>query len=368
MLDYLIVGSGLFGSIFAHEFFKNGYKVLVIDKRTHVGGNVFTESIDGINVHKYGAHIFHTNDKGIWDYVNKFADFNSYRHKVFAHYKNQIFSFPINLMTFNQIWGITQPENARKKFEELRVNIGKPKNLEEWAHSQIGQELYEIFVKGYTKKQWGRDPRFLPSSILKRIPIRDNFNDFYFDDLYQGIPVGGYTQLINNLLEGIEVRLNVDYIKNRDEFKSIAKNIVYTGAIDEFFDYEYGELEYRSVNFVHKHLETSDFQGTSVVNYTDSEIPFTRILEHKHFEFGKQNSTVITEEYPLEWRKGIEPYYPINDEKNNKIYKMYVEKAKKVSPNVIFGGRLAEYRYYDMHQVVGSALSKVKTVLNSNTL
>ena len=362
-LDFLIIGSGLFGSVFAREMTDAGHKCLIVDRRSHLGGNVYTENNAGINVHKYGAHIFHTNDKEIWDYVNRFATFNNYRHKVFVNHSNRLFSFPINLMTLSQLWGIQTPIHAQERLAQLSYPISNPHNLEEWILSQVGVELYEIFVKGYTIKQWGRDPKNLPASIIRRIPIRTALNDFYFDDKYQGIPEGGYTKMVNNMLDGIDVRLGIDYLANRDELNDVAKNIIFTGAIDEFFNYEFGELEYRSVNFIHKHLELSDFQGTSVVNYTEASVPFTRILEHKHFEFGKQNSTVITEEYPLEWRRGIEPYYPLSDERNNSLYKKYKEKASLEFPNVIFGGRLAEYRYYDMHQVVGSALSKAKSFL-----
>ncbi len=363
MFDYLIVGAGLFGSVFAREMTNNGFKCLVIDRRNHIGGNVYTENIEGINVHKYGAHIFHTNDKEIWDYVNRFAKFNNYRHKVFVKNRNQLFSFPINLMTLTQLWGIITPEAAANKLAKLCKPLDQPKNLEEWILSQVGEELYELFVKEYTQKQWGRDPKSLPASIIRRIPIRTNLNDFYFDDRYQGIPEGGYTELIRNLLKGIDVRLEVDYIQNKSELNQLANHTVFTGAIDEYFDYEYGILEYRSIEFVHKHLGISDFQGTSVINYTDRATPFTRILEHKHFEFGKQLNTIVSEEYSVEWKKGMEPYYPINDERNSKMYDEYKNKAAKLCPNVIWGGRLAEYKYYDMHQVVGSALSRVKKIL-----
>jgi UDP-galactopyranose mutase len=364
MFDFLIVGSGLFGSVFAREMTDRGFRCLILERRLHLGGNVFTENVEGINIHKYGAHIFHTNDTEIWNYVNRFAKFNNYRHKVFVRHSSNLLSFPINLMTLNQLWGIKTPVEAERKLRSVSKQISQPANLEEWILSQVGEELYELFVKGYTQKQWGRDPKLLPTSIIRRIPIRTELNDFYFDDKYQGIPEGGYTRMIEQMLHGIEVRLGVDYLKNRFELDQLARNIVFTGPIDEFFDYEFGELEYRSVQFIHKHLDISDYQGTSVVNYTESKVPFTRILEHKHFEFGKQNTTVITEEYPLEWQRGIEPYYPINDEKNKNIFKIYSDKADIEYPNVIFGGRLAEYRYYDMHQVVASALSKSKLVLN----
>jgi UDP-galactopyranose mutase len=361
-IDYVIVGSGLFGSVFARQMTDAGYKCLVIDKRNHIGGNVFTENIEGINVHKYGAHIFHTNDRNIWNYVNQFAEFNNYRHKVFVNNCDRIFSFPINLMTLAQIWNFRTPTEAIEYLNKQKATNKDSKNLEDWILSQIGTELYELFVKGYTKKQWGRDPKDLPSSIIKRIPIRTNFNDFYFDDDYQGIPIGGYTMMIENMLKGIEVKTGVDFFESRKFFEEISSNIVFTGKIDEFFDYRYGTLEYRSINFETSVYNQPDFQGTSVVNYTDANVPFTRILEHKHFEFGKQNSTVITKEYPSEWQVGKEAYYPINDDRNNSIYLKYKNLAKDF-PNYIFGGRLAEYRYYDMHQVIASALTKCNKII-----
>jgi UDP-galactopyranose mutase len=360
--DYLIVGCGLFGTVFARQMTDAGYKCLVIDKRAHVGGNVYTENIEGINVHKYGAHIFHTNDQEIWEYVNRFATFNNYRHKVFVNYCDKVFSFPINLMTLNQLWGTNSPEEAIGILEKKRIHHAAPANLEEWILSQVGQELYETFIKGYTQKQWGRDPKLLPASIIKRIPIRSSFSDFYFDDRFQGIPIGGYTALVENMLEGIEVRTGVDFFKHRAELESSAPNIVFSGKIDEFFDYKLGVLEYRSLDFDTSIIDRPDFQGTSVMNYTEEKIPFTRILEHKHFEFGKQDVTVITKEYPSEWQSGKEPYYPINDIKNNGLYKEYKNLADE-HPNYIFGGRLAEYKYYDMHQVVGSALAKSNSIL-----
>lgn len=360
--NYLIVGCGLFGSVFAREMTDKGYRCLVIDKRKHIGGNVYTEAVEGINIHKYGAHIFHTNDKGIWDYVNRFAEFNNYRHKVFVDYKSRIYSFPINLMTLTQLWGIRTPTEAIDELESRKVKNGVPSNLEEWILSQVGEELYEIFVKGYTSKQWGRNPTDLPSSIIKRIPIRTDLNDFYFDDLYQGIPVGGYTQMVDNMLAGIEVKLDVDYFKNRYELDALAENVVFTGNIDQFFDYRFGQLEYRSLEFETEVIDKPSFQGTSVVNYTQFDIPYTRILEHKYFEFAKSPVTVITREYPASWSVGKEPYYPICDETNNAKYNHYKKYAQQSCPNVIFGGRLAEYKYYDMHQVIGSALAKSKTI------
>jgi UDP-galactopyranose mutase len=361
--DYLIVGSGLFGSVFAREMTDRGLRCLVIDKRNHIGGNVYTENIEGINVHRYGAHIFHTNDRNIWDYVNRFAAFNNYRHKVFVNYHDKIYSFPINLMTLTQLWGINTPGEAVAELQKKQIQAPSAPNLEEWILSQVGQELYEIFVKGYTTKQWGRDPKLLPSSIIKRIPIRTDFNDFYFDDLYQGIPIGGYTALVQNMLEGIDVKLSTDYFKDKEELENLAERIVFTGHIDQFFDYKYGQLEYRSLEFQTELLETPSFQGTSVVNYTEQQIPYTRILEHKYFEFGRTPVTVITKEYPAAWTLGRESYYPVCDQANNEKFNQYKKYAQAVTPNVIFGGRLAEYKYYDMHQVVGSALAKSKSIL-----
>jgi UDP-galactopyranose mutase len=368
LFDYLIIGSGLFGAVFARQMTDHGFKCLVIEKRNHIGGNVFTQNVEGINIHKYGAHIFHTNDKFIWDYVNRFASFNNYRHKVLVSNRSRLFSFPINLMTLNQLWGITTPEEAKEKLRQLSHDLVNPKNLEEWALSQVGTELYELFIKGYTEKQWGRKPIELPASIIKRIPVRTNFNDFYFDDTYQGIPIGGYTKLVENLLMGIEVRLDVDYFKSKDEFDSISRKIVFTGALDEYFNYCFGALEYRSVQFEEAMIPQEDFQGISVVNYTDSSVPFTRILEHKHFEFTKSAITVVSKEFPLEWKKGIEPYYPVNDLKNAALYNQYKHLAEHQYPDVIFGGRLAEYKYYDMHQVIGSALAKSSKLININRL
>jgi UDP-galactopyranose mutase len=361
--DYLIVGSGLFGSVFAHEMTKVGKKCLIIEKRNHIAGNCHTENKDGINVHTYGPHIFHTNDKGIWEWVNQFTEFHNYKHTPKVNYKDKIYSFPINLMTLYQIWGVNTPEEAKQKLEEVRVKNDNPKNLEEWILSQVGHDIYEKFIKGYTQKQWNKDPKELPTSIIKRLPIRTNFDDNYFFDKYQGIPVGGYTQIFEKILEGIEVKTNIDYFENKEYWNSIADKIVFTGKIDEFFDYQFGELEYRTLRFDNKKIELEDYQGCSIVNYTDFNVPYTRITEHKHFENSKSDSTWITIEYPKDYEKGDVPYYPINDEKNNSIYEKYKELTKE--SNVIFGGRLSEYKYYDMHQIIGSALSKVKKELNN---
>jgi UDP-galactopyranose mutase len=362
LFDYLIIGSGLFGAVFARQMTDKGFKCLVLEKRGHLGGNIYTENIEGINVHKYGPHIFHTNDKDIWDYVNRFSTFNNYRHRVLVKNKDRLFSFPINLLTLYQLWGISSPAEADAKLKLIARQEKNMSNLEDWALSQVGPELYELFIKGYTEKQWGRSPIDLPASIIKRIPIRNTFNDFYFDDLYQGIPIGGYTKLVEKLLEGIEVKLNVDYLLNKDQFNDTFRNLVFTGAIDEFFEYYFGALEYRSIRFEETVIDQPDYQGISVVNFTESCVPFTRILEHKHFEFLESSTTVITKEFPLEWKKGIEPFYPVNDDRNNKLYNQYRDLAKNRFPNVIFGGRLAEYKYYDMHQVIASALSKSKGI------
>jgi UDP-galactopyranose mutase len=360
--DYLIVGSGLFGSVFAREATDKGKKCLVIEERDHIGGNCYTEQKDGINVHKYGPHIFHTDDKGIWNYVNQFSDFHNYRHSPRVNHEGKIYSFPINLLTLHQIWGTTTPQEAIDKIKSCAVPIKNPKNLEEWALSQVGEEIYNIFIKGYTTKQWGRDPKDLPVSIIKRIPIRLNFDDNYFFDRYQGIPVGGYTQMIQKILDGIEVRTGEDYFLNKDQWNSITDKVVFTGKIDRFFDYKFGDLEYRSLDFQTEMHEVSDYQGCSIVNYTESEIPHTRITEHKHFENSKSDVTWITKEFPKEYSRGDAPYYPINDEKNSRIYSLYKKEASGLE-NFIFGGRLAEYKYYDMHQVIASALSKSKKEL-----
>jgi len=362
--DYLIVGSGLFGSTFAHEMTKNGKKCLIIESRNHIGGNCYSEKKDNINIHNYGPHIFHTNDENIWKWINQFTDFHPYKHSPKVIFQNKIFSFPINLMTLNQIWGVNTPEEAELKLEEVKIKNESPKNLEEWILSQVGMEIYETFIKGYTTKQWDKNPKDLPSSIIKRLPIRTNFDDNYFFDKYQGIPVGGYTQIFEKMLDGIEVKLNINYFEDREYWNSIADNIVFTGKIDEFFDYKFGELEYRSLLFKNERINIKDFQGCSIINYTDINVLYTRITEHKHFENSDSSVTWITKEYPKTYTKNDVPYYPIGDEKNIKIYNKYKE-LSRYYPNIIFGGRLAEYKYYDMHQIIGSALSKTKRILNN---
>ena len=355
--DYLIVGAGLFGSVFARQATDAGKKVLVIDKRDHIGGNIYTEQVEGISVHKYGAHIFHTNDKEVWNYLNRFAEFNRYTNSPVANYKGELYSLPFNMYTFNKMWGVITPDEAKAKIAQQRAAAGitEPKNLEEQAISLVGVDIYERLVKGYTEKQWGRLCTELPSFIIRRLPVRFTFDNNYFNALYQGIPIGGYTAMVEKILEGIEVRLNIDYLENRDELNVLADKIVYTGPIDSFFNFCYGPLGYRSVRFENELLDTDNYQGNAVVNYTDAETPYTRIIEHKHFEFGTQPKTVISKEYSQEWQPGIEPYYPVNDETNGALYEKYKALADK-EEKVIFGGRLAEYRYYDMDAVVASAL------------
>lgn len=360
--DYLIVGAGLFGTVFAREAKLAGKKVLLIDKRNHVAGNIYTEDMDGIHVHKYGAHIFHTSNKEVWDYVNQFADFNRYTNSPVARYKDELYNMPFNMNTFNKMWGVVTPAEAKAKIEKQIKEAGiiEPKNLEEQAISLVGRDIYEKLVKGYTEKQWGKRAWELPSFIIKRLPVRMTYDNNYFNDLYQGIPIGGYTRMVEKMLEGIEVRLDTNYFSDKKYFDSLAQKVVFTGMIDEYFEYCFGELEYRSLRFETEELEEENYQGNAVVNYTEYEIPYTRIIEHKHFEFGCQNGnynpkTVITKEYPAAWEKGDEPYYPMNDEKNNSLYAKYLEKAKSV-PKVIFGGRLGMYKYFDMHQVIEEAL------------
>jgi UDP-galactopyranose mutase len=358
--DFLIVGSGLFGCVFAHEATKQGKTCLIIEKRNHVGGNIYCEKINGVNVHKYGPHIFHTNDKNIWDYVNSFVPFNSFINSPLANYKGELFNLPFNMNTFHQLWNIKTPEQAIEKLETQKVLIGKKaENLEEQALSTVGKDIYHKLIKGYTEKQWGRPCKDLPAGIIKRIPLRFEFNNNYYNDTYQGVPIGGYNKLIDGLLKDIEVITEVDYLKDRKHWDRQAKKIVFTGRIDAFYDYSEGELSYRSMRWEHKELDTSDYQGTAIVNYTDSETKYTRIIEHKHFEFGTQSTTVISKEFPSETKYGDEPHYPINDNENQEIYYRYATKSKAES-NIIFGGRLAEYKYYDMHQVIASALTSVK--------
>lgn len=369
MYDYLIVGSGLYGSIFAREATNKGYKCLVIDKRDNVGGNIYTEKVEGINVHKYGAHIFHTNNQKVWDYITQFATFNRFTNSPVANYKGELFSLPFNMYTFNKMWGAVTPEEAKEKIEEQKKEVkGEPQNLEEQAISLVGRDIYEKLIKGYTEKQWGRDCKDLPAFIIKRLPVRLTFDNNYFNALYQGIPVGGYTKMIKNILEGIEVRLGEDYLEKKDYWNGLAKKVVYTGPIDAFFEYKLGTLEYRSVRLENETLDIPNFQGNAAVNYTDRETPWTRIIEHKWFEFGKDEEgndlpkTVISREYSSEWKPGDEPYYPVNDEKNGALYKKYKELADK-EENIIFGGRLGEYKYYDMDAVIASVLEKCETEL-----
>lgn len=358
--DYLIVGSGLFGSIFAYEANKRGKKCLVIDKRQHVGGNIYTKEVEGINVHEYGAHIFHTSNKIVWDYIRQFAEFNRYTNSPIAKYKDEIYNMPFNMNTFHKMWGVITPQEAQAKINEQiqEAGIVEPQNLEEQAISMVGKDIYEKLIKGYTGKQWGKPCTELPTFIIKRLPVRFTYDNNYFNDLYQGIPIGGYTQIIEKMLDGIDVRLNCDYFEYRDELKNIAEKVVFTGMIDQYYDYCYGELEYRSLRFETKLLDMENYQGNAVVNYNEYEIPYTRIIEHKHFEYGTQPKTVITREYPSQWKKGDEPYYPMNDDKNNALYRKYEELAKQ-EKNVIFGGRLGMYKYFDMHHVIEEALKCV---------
>lgn len=360
--DYLVVGSGLYGAIFAHEAKAKGKSVLVVDKRPNIAGNVYTEKQDGINVHMYGAHIFHTNDKRVWNYITQFAEFNRFTNSPVANYKGELYSMPFNMYTFNKMWGVVTPEEAAAKIEEQKKEItGEPKNLEEQAISLVGRDIYEKLVKGYTEKQWGRDCKELPAFIIKRLPVRLTFDNNYFNALYQGIPIGGYTKMVENLLDGIEVRLNTDYLEHKAELDALADKVVYTGPIDAYFGFKLGTLEYRSVRFENETLDIPNFQGNAAVNYTDRETPWTRIIEHKWFEFGKDEDgndlpkTIISREYSSEWKAGDEPYYPVNDEKNGQLYAKYKELADKET-GVIFGGRLGEYKYYDMDTTIASVL------------
>ena len=354
--DYLVVGSGLYGAIFAHEAKVHGKSVLVVDKRPNIAGNIYTENIEGINVHKYGAHIFHTNNKKVWNYITRFAEFNRFTNSPVANYKGELYSLPFNMYTFNKMWGVVTPEEAAAKIEEQRREIThEPQNLEEQAISLVGRDIYEKLIKGYTEKQWGRDCKDLPAFIIKRLPVRLTFDNNYFNALYQGIPDGGYTAMVEKMLEGIEVRLNVDYLADRESLNALADKVVYTGPVDAYFGYRLGALQYRSVRFETEVLDTDNYQGNAVVNYTDAETPYTRIIEHKHFAFGTQPKTVISREYSTEWHQGDEPYYPVNDEKNGALYAKYKALAD-AETKVIFGGRLGEYKYYDMDKVIEAAL------------
>ena len=370
MYDYLIVGAGLYGAVCARELTDTGKKVLVIDKRKHIAGNVYTEKVEGINVHIYGAHIFHTNNKKVWSYVQQFAEFNRFTNSPVANYKDELYSLPFNMYTFNKMWGVVTPEDAAAKIEEQRkaAGIESPKNLEEQAISLVGTDIYEKLIKGYTQKQWGRPCDQLPAFIIKRLPVRLTFDNNYFNALYQGIPVGGYTKMVKNMLEGIEVRTGVDFLEYKEKLTTQANTIIYTGPIDAYFNYSLGNLEYRSVRFETETLDKPNFQGNAAVNYTDAETPWTRIIEHKWFEFGKDENgndlpkTVISKEYSSEWKPGDEPYYPVNDEKNGKLYESYKKLSEK-EDKVIFGGRLGEYKYYDMDQVIAVALEKVNSLI-----
>lgn len=363
--DYLIVGSGLYGAICAHELKKQGYKVFVIEKRKHIAGNIYTEDYKGIQVHHYGAHIFHTNNKLVWDYINSFAEFNRFTNSPLAFYKDKLFNLPFNMNTFYQLWGVKKPIEAQQKILEQKelYHIENPKNLEEQAISLIGKDIYEILIKGYTEKQWGRKATDLPPFIINRLPVRFTFDNNYFNDKYQGIPIGGYTKIIKKMLEGIDVKLNSDFFENKQEYLLLANKIIYTGPIDKFYDYRFGALEYRSLFFENEVINESNYQGNAVINYTDFDIPYTRIIEHKHFDYVETEHTVITKEYPRDWKIGDEAYYPINDDINSNLYIKYKELADR-EEQIYFGGRLADYRYYDMHHVIEKALNFIKSLDN----
>lgn len=364
MYDYLIVGSGLFGSIFAYEAGKKGKQCLVVEKRDHIGGNIYTKEVEGIQVHQYGAHIFHTSNREVWEYVQQFAEFNRYTNSPVANYKGEIYNLPFNMNTFNKLWGVVTPAEAKAKIEEQAAayRTEHPANLEEQALNLVGKDIYEKLIKGYTEKQWGHRATELPPEIIKRLPVRYIYDNNYFNDIYQGIPIGGYTAMIEKMLAKAEVRLGVDYLEHKDELDALAEKVVYTGPIDAYYGYQFGELEYRSVSFETEVLDHPNYQGNAVVNYTEYEVPYTRIIEHKHFEFGTQDMTVISREYPAAWKKGDEPYYPVNNEKNNMLYHSYEELAKE-EKKVIFGGRLGTYKYMDMHHVVAEALRVTKEEL-----
>ncbi len=359
MYDYLVVGSGLFGSIFAYEATKRGKKCLVIDKREHIAGNIYTQSVDGINVHKYGAHIFHTSDEEVWKYINNFCEFNNFVNSPIANYKGEIYNLPFNMNTFNKMWGVVTPKEAMEKIEEQKAayKTDNPKNLEEQAINLVGKDIYEKLIKGYTEKQWGRSCTELPAFIIKRLPLRFTYDNNYFNDKYQGIPIGGYTKIVEKMLEGIDVELSTDFFEKYKDYKTVAKKLVFTGMIDEYYEHKFGILEYRSLRFENEQLNTKDHQGNAVVNYNEREVPYTRIIEHKHFESTDTNSTLITREYPANWKYGDEPYYPLNNDKNNDLFEKYKELSKK--DDIIFGGRLGNYKYYDMDKVIKSALDAV---------
>lgn len=358
--DYVIAGSGLFAGVWAYLAGKKGKTCLVVEKRNHIGGNIYCEEQEGIHVHKYGAHIFHTSSREVWNFVNELAEFNRYTNSPVANYKGQMYNMPFNMNTFSKMWGISTPEEAKEIIARQKASVtGEPKNLEEQAISLVGTDLYEKLVKGYTEKQWGRDCKELPAFIIKRLPVRYTYDNNYFNDPYQGIPIGGYNVIIEKLFKGCDIVTGTDFLKEREKYAGMGATVVYTGTIDSYYDYCYGKLEYRSLEFETEVLDTENYQGVAVVNYTDRETPFTRIIEHKHFEFGTQPKTVITREYPADWKEGMEPYYPVNDEKNQKLYEQYARLAEK-EPNVVFGGRLAEYKYYDMDKVIESALLRAE--------
>lgn len=359
LYDYVIVGAGFYGAICAHELHKAGKSVLVLEKRDHIGGNCYTRNLDGIHVHEYGPHIFHTNDKKIWDWVNQFAEFNNYKNTPVANYKGEIYSLPFSMWTFAQMWGISTPEEAKAKIEEQRYT-GKVTNLEEQALSLVGKDIYEKLIKGYTTKQWRKDPKELPASIIKRLPVRFTYDNNYFNDKYQGIPVGGYTQIFEKLLDGIKIKFNVDFFENKEQWESIADKVIYTGPIDKYFDYCFGDLEYKSIRWENEYIDQDNYQGCAVMNYTDISEPHTRVIEHKYFDDQNQKTTFVSKEFPQEYKRGVEPFYPVNDEKNTTIYKKYKKMAEDF-PKVHFGGRLGTYKYYDMHQVIAQALKDIET-------
>ena len=363
--DYLIVGAGLFGAVFAHEAKKVGKRCLIVEKRPHVAGNIYTENIEGINVHRYGAHIFHTSNKYIWEYVNQFAEFNNFVNSPLAHYRGKLYNLPFNMNTFYVMWGVKTPAEAEAMIQKQRVDafIEVPKNLEEQAISLVGKDIYEILIKGYTEKQWGRECKDLPASIIRRLPVRFTYDNNYFNDRYQGIPIGGYTALIEKMIKGVDIRLNTDYLESREELDQLADKVVFTGPIDAYFGYKLGALNYRSVRFETEILEEPNYQGVAVVNYTERDVPYTRIIEHKHFAFGKQDKTIISKEYPSEWKLGDEPYYPVNNAENMELYEQY-QKLAEQKANVIFGGRLGSYKYYDMDQVISEALKLAEKELS----